>query len=147
MRELKYKCKRLAADSKKHEVIAKQYKDENNQNHCISDTVLKEIVDDNEKLKSSNLQQEFCRREFISLKRSKEDVVCSITELCQKLKSDEDSAQCVRVISLGCNTEMLKTLAEAISSNIRVKAKNAYSDHIVLLIIELQNLGMSQLNS
>lgn len=146
MRELKYKCKRLAADSKKHEVIAKQYKDENNQSHCISDTILKEIVDDNEKLKSSNLQQEFCRREFISLKRSKEDV-CNITELCQKLKSDEDSAQCVRDISLGCNAEMLKILAEAIGSNIRVKAKNAYSDHIVLLIIELQNLGMSQLNS
>ena len=160
VRELTYKCKRLAADCMKHQINAKRCKDEVNQHHCISDAVLTDITVENENLMSSNLELEktlsaeqiktrTLQKRISRLKRSKEDSVCTVIQLCNKLSNGGDSAQCVmdiceEVASLGNNTAMLKTLTEAISSNIKAKTKNAYSDHIALLIMELQTLGVSQ---
>ena len=159
MAELNNRCKQLTANNQQSKSVVKA-KAKSDQVLQKSQAVIAELLDENNELelsvnklsdtltdqkkKTRKLQQHVSK-----LKIDKEKVQQSINQLCTKIESGENVEKCVgqiceEVSSLGGNVGIMKSLAEAMTSTVHVKHKNVYADHVTLLMMELQNLGVTQ---
>lgn len=159
MVELNNRCKQLAMDVKKTNMLEKE-KARSDQALEKFQSVITELTDENIELENSidtlsdtlTNQKKKTRRlqqKVSKLKTNKQRVEMSVKQLCLKIETGQGVEQCVgeicdEVCTLGGDKKLIESLALAMKSTVTVKHKNAYSDNVSLLMMELQNLGVTQ---
>lgn len=159
MAELNNRCKQMSADLKKATALETEKKKSERALHKTK-SVITELIDENNDLEKSVKQlsntlstqkhkTRTLQKKVSKLKTKKEKAEESIKQLCTKIESGQDVERCIgqicdEVCAFGGKKTLIKSLATAMRTALPVKDNSGYSDHVTLLMIELQNLGVPQ---